>query len=158
MFCCINPPVAELETVWSENKNSIFQYLKQANTGVRGVVQFEDGTAAKRVTVKIDSRDPSFKTNEDGEFFRILLPGKYGLSVAFNCDEIYRTAIEIPQNSRLLEINITLSNSYKNSLKAIALNPSSIFCSSSTRVEAHLYLLLLVLSSQILIASKNTFG
>lgn len=79
--CCKYPRVDELETYWNDNKKSMIEYLKLGNTGIKGIVKFENGIKAENVAIKVDSRKPYFKTNKNGEFYRILLPGKYIVSV-----------------------------------------------------------------------------
>jgi carboxypeptidase D len=132
--CCKFPDASssELEEFWRLNKKSLIEYLKSANTGVRGIVSFKDGTVAKHVTVKIGNREPFFKTNKNGEFFRVLLPGRYNLTVAFNCDSVYQTNIEISASSRLLEFNVTLNECLMNQYKRANMTRYAVFCGNSS--------------------------
>ena len=102
-----------------------------ANTGVRGLVTFSNGIIAKYLTVKINSREPYFKTNELGEYYRILLPGNYNLSLMLNCTIIYTKTITVP-SSGLLLFNITLSNdnyqAYQSGLNG--LNRYGLYCTT----------------------------
>ena len=107
--CCLNLPSDQLELNWLENKKSLLDYLKKANTGVRGIVTFANGQLAVNMTVRIDYREPYFKTNKYGEYYRILLPGTYELELMFNCDAIYGRTIKVLPN-QVAEINIQLSN------------------------------------------------
>lgn len=107
----------------------MISYLKAANTGVKGVVKFEDGTIAKYVTIKIDNRQPFFKTNEDGEFYRILLPGTYNLTVAFNCLGVYSTKIVVT-NTASTQVDIQLPSSFKSYYSTSTLNRYGVFCDS----------------------------
>lgn len=105
LTCCKYPPVADLPQIWLDNKKSLVEYLKKANTGVRGIVRYANGQPAENVTVQIDSREPYFRTNKNGEYYRILLDGTYTLSLLFNCDQVYITTVEV---KGLKELNITL--------------------------------------------------
>ena len=107
------------------------EYIKQANTGVRGIIQFENKQPAAFVTVKIDSREPFFKTNENGEYYRILLPGTYQLYLLYNCQQVYATNFTISSQTKLLELNITLSNNLFNTYNNYNLNKYSVFCTSN---------------------------
>ena len=71
--CCKYPSPSQLKTNWEENKNALISYLKLANTGIKGIVQYYNGLPAVNLTIGIDSREPLFKTNNNGEFYRILL-------------------------------------------------------------------------------------
>jgi hypothetical protein len=126
--CCKYPPASALNGIWLENKNSLVEYWKYANQGVRGVVRFQTGEVAKFVTIRIDDREPYFKTDENGEYYRILLPGSYTLILMFNCNEIKRIPIQVPSTSGLLEMNIVLETEFKSQYSQLSLNKYPIFC------------------------------
>jgi hypothetical protein len=131
--CCKYPNASssELEEFWLLNKKSLIEYLKLANTGVRGFVSFKSGIKIKNATIRIDQREPFFKTNNNGEYYRILLPGRYNLTVAFNCDDVLKTTFEIDKNKRLLELNITLDDSLLIRYKSANLSRYAVFCGKS---------------------------
>ncbi len=126
--CCKYPSASNLNNIWLENKNSLVEYLKYGNRGVRGVVRFETGEVAKFVTIRIDDREPYFKTDENGEYYRILLPGSYTMILMFNCNEIKRVSIQIPNASGLLELDITLETQFKSQYSQYTLSKYPIFC------------------------------
>ena len=98
------------EKTWLDNKNALVRYMRLANTGVKGIIKFNNGKPAKYVTVQIDSIEPAFKSNEIGEYYRLLLPGNYTLSVLFDCTKVYNTTFEITSDELLTTLNVTLSN------------------------------------------------
>ncbi len=128
--CCKFPLPEQLVTNWQENKNALISYLKMANTGIKGIVQYANGMPGQNLSIGIDSRQPLFKTNKNGEYYRILLPGNYTLSVYFDCNTlIYQTKFTIDASTRLLVLNITLTDPslYTKSL-SYKLNYFSMFC------------------------------
>lgn len=127
--CCKYPSSSTLETFWEENKNAVVEFLKQANTGLKGIVKFENGIPARNVTIKIDSREPYFKTNKNGEYYRLLLPGVYNLSILFDCNYIYNYRITIPNDSKLLVHNVTLSNELFSIYQNKKLDKYAVYCS-----------------------------
>ena len=129
--CCKFPLPSQLETNWNENKKSLVEYLKNANNGIRGVVQYSNGIPAKYLSLQFGSREPIFKTNEFGEYYRILLPGTYQIKVMLNCDVVYQTSVQIPNNERLLIFNISLTQNIFNLSQFYTLNRYSIFCSKT---------------------------
>ena len=131
--CCKYPLARELKKLWLLNQKSLIEYLKLANTGVRGIVKFEDGTKAKYVTIQIDQRQPYFKTNKDGEYYRILLPGAYNVSVAFECMNVFQAQIAIPSDTRLLEFNIVLTIEWLAVYKTTSMNKFAKFCCLNSR-------------------------
>jgi hypothetical protein len=133
LSCCKYPPASDLPTIWAQNKNSLIEYLKLANTGVKGVVYFQNGQPASYLTVQIDAREPYFKTSQSGEFYRILLPGTYTLTLWLNCEtQLYQKIIYITPTSNNLTINnITLSNDLYSKWSMANLNKYSVFCTQS---------------------------
>ncbi len=132
--CCKFPSASQLKNIWEENKNALVSYLKLANTGVKGIITYSNGAPAVNLTIGIDSREPLFKSSNNGEFYRILLPGNYTLSVWFDCANlIYKTNFQIDSNVRLLVLNITLPDSslYDKSI-SYNLTSFSTFCHRST--------------------------
>ena len=67
--CCKYPSSSSLQQIWLENKVSLIEYIKLANTGIRGIILFENKLPAAYVTVKIGNREPYFKTNENGKYY-----------------------------------------------------------------------------------------
>jgi hypothetical protein len=133
--CCKYPHKNQLSKIWQENRHSLIEYLKKSNTGVKGIINFSNGQLAQNLTVKIDSRRPYFKTNKNGEFYRILLPGTYQLELLINCTSIYKTTFKITFLNELVELNITLSSNayifYENLINSTLspiLNKYAIFC------------------------------
>ena len=43
LTCCKYPSASELSQVWLDNKKSLIEYLKVANTGIRGVITYSNG-------------------------------------------------------------------------------------------------------------------
>jgi hypothetical protein len=133
LTCCKYPPASDLKQIWLDNKKSLVEYLKLANTGIKGIVTYANGQPAVNLTVKIDSREPYFKTNKYGEFYRILNPGVYKLAVMLDCDTtVYETSFKIESNNASLVLNITLDNSLTaSSISKYALTRKPVFCSKT---------------------------
>ena len=97
---CKYPSTSQLSQIWSDNQKALIDYLKLANTGVRGIVMFVNVQVAQNLTVKIDSREPYFKTTSYGELYRILLAGSYQLTLTLNCDTVlYSSNITVPPST-----------------------------------------------------------
>ena len=110
LSCCQWPSDEQMSKLFEDNKRPLINFLKQANTGVRGQVKFANGIIAQQVGVQIDAREPITKTNKMGEFHKILLPGKYNLSLSIMCERVYWVMIEITATNKLIRNDITLSN------------------------------------------------
>ncbi|XP_002742239.2 carboxypeptidase D-like [Saccoglossus kowalevskii] len=79
--CCKYPSEDRLELHWDWNRDSMMEYLKQVHKGVKGRVSDENGNPVSGAIMSIKGRDLDFTTSADGEYWRILLPGLYELSV-----------------------------------------------------------------------------
>ena len=60
-------------TNWQENKNALISYLKMANTGIKGIVQYANGMPGQNLSIGIDSRQPLFKTNKNNLMILIFI-------------------------------------------------------------------------------------
>lgn len=78
--CCKFPHASWLPRLWEENKKSLLEYVKEAHKGVTGVVLDEKTRLPiPRAGLRIKGRDIDFFASEQGEFWRLLLPGRYSL-------------------------------------------------------------------------------
>ncbi|CAB3382035.1 Hypothetical predicted protein [Cloeon dipterum] len=81
MSCCKYPARSQLPKFWEQNRLPLVKYLAEAHRGVQGFVQDENGNPIEKASLKVKSREVGFHTTKYGEFWRVLLPGQYILSV-----------------------------------------------------------------------------
>ncbi|XP_048404421.2 carboxypeptidase M-like [Stegostoma tigrinum] len=103
LSCCKNPPVSYLEEFWYENQESLINFLKLSHLGIKGQVLNMDGTPIKNAKVEIQGRQNKypFRTNEWGEYYRLLLPGSYTVNI---------TGPKVESNVKKLEVLNNLEN------------------------------------------------
>lgn len=78
--CCKFPHASWLPRLWEENKKALLEFVKEAHKGVTGVVLDEETHLPILHTVlKIKGRNIDFYPSQRGEFWRLLLPGRYTL-------------------------------------------------------------------------------
>ncbi|XP_015261200.1 PREDICTED: carboxypeptidase M [Gekko japonicus] len=82
LSCCKYPPKEELPSFWNDNKIALIEYIKQVHQGVKGRVLDKDGESIADVIVEAKGRSHvcPYKTNRDGEYYLLLLPGDYVLN------------------------------------------------------------------------------
>ncbi|XP_066293649.1 carboxypeptidase D-like [Branchiostoma lanceolatum] len=81
--CCKYPTQDQLGDQWTQNKNSLIELLLQVHRGIKGQVFINGtGTPVSEATVTIGDRDNIFHTTSAGEFWRILIPGQYSVTVS----------------------------------------------------------------------------
>ncbi|KAJ0176567.1 hypothetical protein K1T71_007746 [Dendrolimus kikuchii] len=79
--CCKYPPAHELPKYWQDNRQSLIKYLAEVHRGAHGFVMDENANPIERAAIRVKGRDVTYHTTRHGEFWRILLPGKYRLEV-----------------------------------------------------------------------------
>lgn len=57
------------------------RYLGEVHRGVRGFVKDERNAPVEGASLKIKGRDVGFQTTKYGEYWRVLLPGRYAIEV-----------------------------------------------------------------------------
>lgn len=102
--CCKYPLPQELKKLWEQNKqvissfqnqrksiyNSVFyfqsllSYSLEALKGVSGqILDSSDERPIENANIEIIGRNMTFKSSQNGYFWRLLLPGSYQLKVGF---------------------------------------------------------------------------
>ncbi|XP_014662408.1 PREDICTED: carboxypeptidase D-like [Priapulus caudatus] len=80
--CCKYPSERHLPDYWQANRRPLLSYLRMANMGVRGVVSDElSGEGISNACVFIEERLHPARSTIRGEYWRILLPGRYSVIV-----------------------------------------------------------------------------
>ncbi|KAK6637928.1 hypothetical protein RUM44_008350 [Polyplax serrata] len=81
--CCKYPQAVHLPRLWNENRKAMLEFLKQSQLGVRGLI-LDKVTSAyiPDALLHIAGRHIPFTSSKNGEFWRVLLPGHYILTVA----------------------------------------------------------------------------
>lgn len=129
--CRITPPATDIPKLWDENKDALIEFTRAANTGIRGIITYQNGLPARYLSVQFDSREPIFKTSESGEYFALLIPGTYNITVMLNCDPVYSSIVHIHHYNRILIYNVTLDNLLYFQAFYYRLDKYALFCTKS---------------------------
>jgi len=81
LSCCKYPRGGELVQEWKNNKESLLQFMEATHMGVKGLVKDESGDPVHGAVVKVDGIDHNVTTTDQGEYWRLLTPGTYSLTV-----------------------------------------------------------------------------
>ncbi|KAB0798730.1 hypothetical protein PPYR_06610 [Photinus pyralis] len=80
--CCKYPSAKELPHLWEDNREALIEYITQAHRGVRGTIyDSRNQKPIAKARLKVIGREMTFNSSKLGEFWRILLPGKYRLEI-----------------------------------------------------------------------------
>lgn len=80
LTCCKYPPASELQHEWNKNKEALLKFVELARQGVWGfVIDGETGEPIKGVVIEVSGIDKNVTSADDGDFWRLLVPGDYML-------------------------------------------------------------------------------
>uniref|UniRef100_A0A4W6FHU9 Carboxypeptidase M n=1 Tax=Lates calcarifer TaxID=8187 RepID=A0A4W6FHU9_LATCA len=96
--CCKFPPVRELPALWTENKRALRAYIQQVHLGVKGRVFDASGAPVQNAVVEVKGRRNMcpFRTDQYGEYYRLLLPGNYTFTVTYPGHEVLTETLNVP--------------------------------------------------------------
>ncbi|XP_025200120.1 carboxypeptidase D isoform X1 [Melanaphis sacchari] len=79
--CTKFPFQKELEGYWLDNRESLLTYMEQVNRGVKGFVLDDNGHGVRNADISVVGIEHPVKSANDGDYWRILVPGDYEISV-----------------------------------------------------------------------------
>ncbi|XP_069030433.1 carboxypeptidase M [Embiotoca jacksoni] len=96
--CCKFPPVKELPALWTDNKKALLSFIQQVHLGVKGRVLNGSGVPVPNAVVEVKGRRNlcPFRTDRYGEYYRLLLPGKYEFTVTYPGHEALTETLSVP--------------------------------------------------------------
>ncbi len=99
----------EAMRVFEYNRDSIIAYIQKGGQGVYGRVTDDNGDPVADVKIALTHGDIVVKTDADGYYHRILLPGDYTLSFQKTGYETGSTNVSVPDSDSGILKNITLT-------------------------------------------------
>ncbi|XP_036382997.1 adipocyte enhancer-binding protein 1-like [Megalops cyprinoides] len=75
------PHESELAQEWENNREALLVFMEQVHRGIRGVVKDRDGNPVANATVSVEGVDHDVKTADTGDYWRLLNPGEYRVTV-----------------------------------------------------------------------------
>ncbi|XP_072163837.1 carboxypeptidase D-like [Diadema setosum] len=83
LSCCKYPLVAQLAPEWHNNREALIAYMEKVHIGVKGsVLDSFDGSAIVGATISVRGIDHDVKSVQYGNYWRLLLPGKYSITAS----------------------------------------------------------------------------
>ncbi|XP_056104024.1 probable carboxypeptidase X1 [Rhinichthys klamathensis goyatoka] len=82
LSCDKFPHASELPIEWENNKESLLLYMEQVHRGIKGVIRDKDTKAGiANAIIKVDGLDHDIRSAQDGDYWRLLNPGEYKITV-----------------------------------------------------------------------------
>ncbi|XP_028271885.1 probable carboxypeptidase X1 isoform X2 [Parambassis ranga] len=83
LSCDKFPHASELPIEWENNRESLLVYMEQVHRGIKGVVRDKDTQAGiADAIIKVEDIDHHIRSVADGDYWRLLNPGEYRLTVS----------------------------------------------------------------------------
>ncbi|UXI22206.1 ceramide synthase 1 [Sarcoptes scabiei] len=117
MGCHKYPPAKELPRLWRENKRPLFKFIDQVHRGIKGLVRdAQTNGSVIGAEIHINTSVHSVRSAEPyGDYWRLLLPGNYLITVTKPGYEIIERQITIPKDqSMALKIDFYLRSKISN--------------------------------------------
>jgi len=101
------PREENLKTYWEENKKSLLKFIEFSNRGVKGFVKDHQGIPIKGARISVGDRKHDVRSANDGDYFRLLVPGTYELECHAKGFKRNAANVEIPIGGQVV-VNFTM--------------------------------------------------
>lgn len=78
LSCCKYPNVTTLPGEWEKNRESLLTYIESVHLGIKGIVKdAKTKNPIEKAFIRIEGINHNVTTTNRGEYWRLLLPGRY---------------------------------------------------------------------------------
>ncbi|XP_070205330.1 carboxypeptidase D-like [Littorina saxatilis] len=113
MGCVKFPTADKLPAFWQANKFSLLVYMGQVHKGVRGfIVDKETKHGVANATIRVEGIDHTVTSAADGDFWRLLAPGTYTVTVTARRYEPKSIVVKVTDGAAV-SVNFTLTPDHR---------------------------------------------
>ncbi|VEN63122.1 unnamed protein product [Callosobruchus maculatus] len=105
--CFKFPYAKDLPQYWLDNREALVTYIEQVHRGVSGFVVSTIGRPIQNAEIIVEGIKHAVRSAKHGDYWRILLPGTYNITVAARGYESYTSNVTVPE-SGYVQYNVTL--------------------------------------------------
>ncbi|XP_032665453.1 carboxypeptidase D-like [Odontomachus brunneus] len=80
--CIKFPNASDLPNFWLENREPLLRFIEMSRKGVHGIVSSSIGTPISHARISVEGIKHDVYTAEGGDYWRLLVPGKYNITVS----------------------------------------------------------------------------
>ncbi|XP_071946432.1 carboxypeptidase D-like isoform X2 [Antedon mediterranea] len=84
LSCCKYPQPSQLTTEWNNNREALLAYMEEVHKGVKGAVVDDSGDPIPNADIVVEGISHNVTSIENGDFWRLLLPGEYSINAYAN--------------------------------------------------------------------------
>lgn len=112
--CTKYPLASNLHRYWSDNKAPLIKFMLEVHKGIYGTVTDQYNRPISNATVKVKDLDHDIHSSKYGDYWRILKPGDYQVSVSQTGYRASNILVSVdPLRSPATKINFSLSSGPK---------------------------------------------
>ncbi|KYM95838.1 Carboxypeptidase D [Cyphomyrmex costatus] len=94
--CTKFPNASDLPNYWLENREPLLRFIEMSRKGVHGIVSSSIGTPIPHAKISVGGIKHDIYTAERGDYWRLLIPGRYNITVSAMGYETLTQNIEVP--------------------------------------------------------------
>lgn len=109
LSCKKFPHASELEGFWTQNREALLRYMElPQEMGVYGTISSTIGHGIAGAQIYFNNIEHSIKSAAQGDYYKLLLPGRYNMTVEAEGFELQILEIELPDNKTRHRYDIQL--------------------------------------------------
>ncbi|XP_011647483.1 carboxypeptidase D-like [Pogonomyrmex barbatus] len=94
--CTKFPNASDLPNYWLENREPLLRFIEMSRKGIHGMVSSSIGTPIARAKISVEGIKHDIYTAERGDYWRLLVPGRYNVTVSAMGYETLTQSVTIP--------------------------------------------------------------
>lgn len=106
--CTKYPKEKELPEYWEDNREALVKYIEESHRGVFGYVKSSLGKPIENAAITVNNNAHVTYTWKNGEFRKLLLPGRYNLTIEAESYESHSEEITITEEDKVLRYDVSL--------------------------------------------------
>ncbi|KAG7204671.1 hypothetical protein KM043_005086 [Ampulex compressa] len=101
--CTKFPNASDLPKFWQQNREPLLRFIEMSRKGVHGLVRSSIGNPIPHAKVSVMGIKHDIYTAEGGDYWRLLVPGKYNITVSATGFESLTQSVIVPSGAQLGE-------------------------------------------------------
>lgn len=97
------PPSTELEGFWEQNREALITYIEQVHIGIHGFIRSSIGHPVAGAKIYVNRMQHTTVSAKDGDYWRLLLPGRYNITIEADGFEAILEEVEVPANGSIVK-------------------------------------------------------
>lgn len=107
--CTKYPNASDLPNYWLENREPLLRFIEMSRKGVHGMVSSSIGTPIPHARISVEGIKHNIYTTEGGDYWRLLVPGRYNVTVsAIGYESLTQDVNVPPYNEKIGDGETTL--------------------------------------------------